>query len=102
MTEDIVVDVNCIEHSYLDGVKVDICGLEFQVRRGQRVAVLGVVEGEHGDRRRPAVEQGQVGHEAQRRSGARGRARSGFSRGSVDPEAPNRRAACGSGLRSRW
>lgn len=38
---DIVVDVTCLEHVYPGGARVDICGLEFQVRRGERVAILG-------------------------------------------------------------
>ena len=38
---DIIVDVSCLEHVYPDGVRIDICGIEFQVREGERVAILG-------------------------------------------------------------
>jgi len=33
--------INCVRHRYEDGSKVELCGLEFAVERGQRVAVLG-------------------------------------------------------------
>jgi len=33
--------VSCIRHSYEDGTTVHLCGLDFLVHRGQRVAVLG-------------------------------------------------------------
>ncbi len=36
-----VVHVSCLRHSYEDGTTVHLCGLDFVVRRGQRVAVLG-------------------------------------------------------------
>lgn len=36
-----VVRVSCVKHSYEDGTKVDLCGLEFTADRGSRVAVLG-------------------------------------------------------------
>jgi cobalt/nickel transport system ATP-binding protein len=39
--KEIVVDVRQVGHVYPDGVKIDITGMEFQVMRGQRVAVLG-------------------------------------------------------------
>lgn len=38
---DVIVDVSCLEHIYPDGVRIDICGIEFQVRKGERVAILG-------------------------------------------------------------
>jgi cobalt/nickel transport system ATP-binding protein len=41
MNDEVVVDVKCLEHVYPGGTRVDICGLEFKVRRGQRVAILG-------------------------------------------------------------
>jgi len=41
MNEDIIVDVSCLKHVYPGGIRVDICGLEFRVSRGQRVAILG-------------------------------------------------------------
>lgn len=36
-----IVDVRCVEHVYPDGTRVSLCGQEFQVFQGQRVAVLG-------------------------------------------------------------
>ncbi len=36
-----VVRVSCVRHAYDDGTVVDLCGLEFLVDRGSRVAVLG-------------------------------------------------------------
>ena len=36
-----IVHVSCIRHSYEDGTTVHLCGLDFLVHRGQRVAVLG-------------------------------------------------------------
>ncbi|MHB9025296.1 MAG: energy-coupling factor ABC transporter ATP-binding protein [Armatimonadota bacterium] len=41
MNDEVIVDVACLKHRYPGGIQVDVCGLEFQVRRGQRVAVLG-------------------------------------------------------------
>ena len=38
---DTVVRVSCVRHSYEDGTTVHLCGLDFLVHRGQRVAVLG-------------------------------------------------------------
>jgi cobalt/nickel transport system ATP-binding protein len=38
---DPVVHVSCVRHSYEDGTEVHLCGLDFVVRRGTRVAVLG-------------------------------------------------------------
>lgn len=36
-----VVEVDCITHVYPDMTKVQICGLDFIVNRGERVAILG-------------------------------------------------------------
>ncbi|HHY97622.1 MAG TPA: ATP-binding cassette domain-containing protein [Firmicutes bacterium] len=36
-----LVKVQCIKHTYPDRTQVDLCGLDFTVRRGQRVVVLG-------------------------------------------------------------
>lgn len=41
MSNDIIVQVECMEHAYAGGVRVDYCGLQFEITRGQRVAVLG-------------------------------------------------------------
>ncbi|MGB9587050.1 MAG: energy-coupling factor ABC transporter ATP-binding protein [Armatimonadota bacterium] len=41
MNGEIVVDVKCLEHVYPGGTRVDVCGLEFEVLRGQRIAILG-------------------------------------------------------------
>jgi len=41
MIDEVVVDISCIKHLYPGGVRIDICGLEFRVLHGQRVAVLG-------------------------------------------------------------
>ncbi|MEN6519677.1 MAG: ATP-binding cassette domain-containing protein [Armatimonadota bacterium] len=41
MNDEIVVDVKCVEHVYPGGGRVDLCGIEFKVMRGQRVVVLG-------------------------------------------------------------
>lgn len=38
---DAVVEVSCIRHTFEDGTTVEMCGLDFIVERGQRVAVLG-------------------------------------------------------------
>ena len=38
---EIIAQVNCLKHVYPDQTTVDLCGLDFTVRRGQRVAVLG-------------------------------------------------------------
>lgn len=38
---DPVVHVSCLRHSYEDGTTVHLCGLDFVVDRGTRVAVLG-------------------------------------------------------------
>lgn len=36
-----VVEIDCITHIYPDMTKVQICGLEFIVNRGERVSILG-------------------------------------------------------------
>ncbi|MDO8964543.1 MAG: ATP-binding cassette domain-containing protein [Coriobacteriia bacterium] len=36
-----IVRVHCVKHSYEDGTRVDLCGLEFTADRGSRVAILG-------------------------------------------------------------
>lgn len=36
-----LVEIDCITHIYPDMTKVQICGLEFVVNRGERVAILG-------------------------------------------------------------
>lgn len=41
MSDDIIVDISCLKHTYPGGARVDMCGLEFHVMRGQRVAILG-------------------------------------------------------------
>ena len=38
---EIIAQVNCLKHVYPDQTTVDLCGLDFTVRRGQRVAILG-------------------------------------------------------------
>lgn len=39
MTE--IVKVHCLKHTYIDQTVVDICGLDFIVNQGEKVAVLG-------------------------------------------------------------
>ena len=41
MTDERIVEIHCVEHSYAGGVNIDLCGIEFNVARGQRVVVLG-------------------------------------------------------------
>lgn len=36
-----IVTIDCITHIYADMTKVQICGLEFVVNRGERVSILG-------------------------------------------------------------
>ena len=36
-----IVEIECITHIYPDMTKVQICGLEFIVNQGERVAILG-------------------------------------------------------------
>jgi len=40
-TSDAVVTVRCVRHVYEDHTEVDVCGLEFDVRAGESVALLG-------------------------------------------------------------
>ncbi len=39
--EERIVEVDCITHVYPDMTKVQICGLDFIVNRGERVSILG-------------------------------------------------------------
>jgi cobalt/nickel transport system ATP-binding protein len=39
--EEKIVEVDCITHVYPDMTKVQICGLDFVVNRGERVSILG-------------------------------------------------------------
>ncbi len=39
--EERIVEVDCITHVYPDNTKVQICGLDFVVNRGERVSILG-------------------------------------------------------------
>jgi len=39
--EERIIQVDCITHVYPDMTKVQICGLDFTVNRGERVAILG-------------------------------------------------------------
>ncbi len=36
-----IVEISCLEHIYNDKTKVEICGIEFVVNKGENVAVLG-------------------------------------------------------------
>ncbi|MDD3149534.1 MAG: energy-coupling factor ABC transporter ATP-binding protein [Candidatus Gastranaerophilales bacterium] len=36
-----IVEINCLEHIYPDKTKVEICGVEFTVEKGEKIAVLG-------------------------------------------------------------
>jgi len=38
---DKIIEINCLEHIYPDKTKVEICGLEFVVNKGEKVAILG-------------------------------------------------------------
>ena len=38
---DPIVRVSCVRHTYPDRTEVHLCGLDFEVDRGQRVVVLG-------------------------------------------------------------
>ncbi len=40
-TSEPAVSVRCVRHVYADRTEVDICGLDFEIRGGERVAVLG-------------------------------------------------------------
>jgi len=41
MDDERIVEVDCITHVYPDMTKVQICGLDFIVNRGERVSILG-------------------------------------------------------------
>jgi cobalt/nickel transport system ATP-binding protein len=36
-----IIEISCIEHIYPDKTKVEICGLEFTVNKGEKVVLLG-------------------------------------------------------------
>jgi cobalt/nickel transport system ATP-binding protein len=38
---DKIVEISCLEHIYPDKTKVELCGIEFTVNKGEKVAVLG-------------------------------------------------------------
>lgn len=38
---DRIVEINCLEHIYPDKTKIEMCGIELVVKRGERIAVLG-------------------------------------------------------------
>lgn len=38
---DKIVEINCLEHIYPDKTKIEICGIELIVNRGEKIAVLG-------------------------------------------------------------
>lgn len=38
---DRIVEISCFEHIYPDQTKIEICGIEFIVNRGEKVAILG-------------------------------------------------------------
>ncbi len=40
-TSEPIVSVRCVRHVYGDRTEVDICGLDFEIRAGERVAILG-------------------------------------------------------------
>lgn len=40
-SESDVIRVSCVRHSYADGTRVDLCGLDFVAKRGTRTALLG-------------------------------------------------------------
>ena len=58
-TDDEVVLVSCVSHSYEDGTEVRLCGLDFVARRGQRVAVLGILNKRNGIVQNVALHPGQ-------------------------------------------
>lgn len=41
MVSDQIIKVHCIKHTYVDQTVVDMCGLDFVVNRGEKVAILG-------------------------------------------------------------
>ena len=38
---DKIIEINCLEHIYPDKTKVELCGIEFLVNKGEKVALLG-------------------------------------------------------------
>ncbi|MCK7516033.1 MAG: ATP-binding cassette domain-containing protein [Desulfobacterales bacterium] len=36
-----IVEIRCLEHVYPDKTKLEMCGLEFVVDKGEKIAVLG-------------------------------------------------------------
>lgn len=36
-----IVEINCLEHIYPDKTKVELCGIELSINRGEKVALLG-------------------------------------------------------------
>src|SRR3989339_883831 len=36
-----IVEISCFEHVYPDKTRVEICGIEFIVNKGEKVAILG-------------------------------------------------------------
>ncbi|HET7318862.1 MAG TPA: ATP-binding cassette domain-containing protein, partial [Nitrospirota bacterium] len=36
-----IISVSCLKHTYPDTTEIHICGLDFVVNRGERVAILG-------------------------------------------------------------
>jgi cobalt/nickel transport system ATP-binding protein len=38
---DVAACISCVKHTYEDGARVELCGLDFVVTRGRRVALLG-------------------------------------------------------------
>ncbi|GAB4278052.1 MAG: ATP-binding cassette domain-containing protein [Coriobacteriia bacterium] len=41
MSDQHVVTVSCVRHTYQDGTEVHLCGLDFSAERGRRVALIG-------------------------------------------------------------
>lgn len=39
--EEKIIEVSCFEHVYADQTKVELCGIEFIVNKGEKVAILG-------------------------------------------------------------
>lgn len=38
---DKIIEVKCFEHTYQDNTKVEICGIDFVVNKGEKIAILG-------------------------------------------------------------
>lgn len=36
-----IIEVKCIEHVYSDNTTIELCGLDFVVNKGEKVAILG-------------------------------------------------------------